>query len=153
MDLAAALDYYDQHCFIMFWNPRDITQGNMTTVTPDVEALVIEPPNISSAELYEGQYLVEDGKLEPYQSYRAHEGIDIIFEAIKRAGPGFQEMANAAIKQCIDMGWGIMEATSGQDGTFYRRYVPTSDTHAPTLFPRSQSHSYVACRPWPPTNK
>ncbi len=83
----------------------------MASVTPDVEALVIEPPNISSAELYEGQYLVEDGKLEPYQSYRGHEGIDKIFEAMKRAGPGFQEMANAAIKQCVSLGWEIMEAT------------------------------------------
>jgi hypothetical protein len=83
----------------------------MASVTPDVETLVIEPPNISSAELYEGQYLVEDGKLEAYQSYRGHEGIDIIFETIKRAGPGFQEMANAAIKQCVSLGWEIMEAT------------------------------------------
>jgi hypothetical protein len=68
MDLVTALDYYDQHRFIMFWNPRDITPANMATGTPYVEALVIEPPNISSAELFEGQYLVEDGKLEPYQS-------------------------------------------------------------------------------------
>ena len=106
MDLVTALDYYDQHGFIMFWNPRDITDENLATDAPDVEALVIEPPNISSAELFEGQYLVEDGKLEPYQSYRGHEGIDIIFEAIKRAGPGFQEMANAAIKQCVEHGVG-----------------------------------------------
>jgi hypothetical protein len=48
MDLVTAMDYYDQHCFIMFWNPRDITQGNMAKATPDVEALVIEFPNISS---------------------------------------------------------------------------------------------------------
>ena len=103
MDLVRALDYYDQHGFIMFWNPQDITPANMATATPYVEALVIEPPSISSAELFEGQYLVEGGKLEPYQSYRGHEGIDKIFEAIKRAGPGFQEMANAAIKQCVSM--------------------------------------------------
>ena len=143
MDLVTALDYYDQHRFIMFWNPRDITPANMATATPYVEALVIEPPNISSAELFEGQYLVEDGKLEPYQSYRGHEGIDIIFEAIKRAGPGFQEMAIAAIKQCVNMGWGIMEATSREDGMFFRRYGPTSDTPAPTL----------PCRRWPPTSR
>ena len=151
MDLAAALDYYDQHRFIMFWNPRDITPANMATATPYVEALVIEPPNISSAELFEGQYLVEDGKLEPYQSYRGHEGIDIIFEAIKRAGPGFQEMANAAIRQCVSMGWGIMEATSGENGTFFRSYVPTSDSSAPKLFPGSDW--YVPCRRWPPTSR
>ena len=153
MDLVTALDYYDQHCFIMFWNLRDITQGNMATVTPDVEALMIEPPNVGSAELYEGQYLVEDGKLEPYQSYHRHEGIDIIFEAIKRAGPGFQEMATSAIKQCVIMGWEIMEATSGENGTFFRRYVPSSDTPGPTLFPRSQSHWYVPCRRWPTGSK
>jgi hypothetical protein len=66
MDLATALDYYNRHSFIMFWNPRDITNENLTTDIPDVEALVIEPPNISSAEVHEGQYLVEDGKLEAY---------------------------------------------------------------------------------------
>jgi hypothetical protein len=145
------MDYYDQHCFIMFWNPRDITQGNMTTVTPDVEALVIEPPNISSAELFEGQYLVADGKLEPYQSYRGHEGIDKIFEAVKDAGPGFQEMAIAAIKQCVEMGWEVMEATSGENGTFFERYVPITDTPAPTLF--RGSDWYVPCRRWPPTGR
>jgi len=151
MDLVRALDYYDQHGFIMFWNPQDITPANMATATPYVEALVIEPPSISSAELFEGQYLVEGGKLEPYQSYRGHEGIDKIFEAIKRAGPGFQEMATAAIRQCVSMGWGIMEATSGETGTFFRRYVPTSDTSAPKLFPGSDW--YVPCRRWPPTSR
>jgi hypothetical protein len=151
MDLAAALDYYDEHGFVMFWNPRDITDENLATDTPDVEALVIEPPNISSAELFEGQYLVRDGKLEPYQSYRGHEGIDKIFEAVKDAGPGFQEMATAAIKQCVDMGWGIVEATSGETGTFFRRFALTSDTPAPTLLPGSDW--YVPCRRWPPTSR
>jgi hypothetical protein len=124
MDLVTALDYYNQHGFIMFWNPRDITEENLATDVPDVEALMIEPPSISSAELYEGQYLVEDGKLEPYQPYHGHEGIDKVFEAVKRAGPGFQEMATAAIKQCVDMGWEIMEAASGEHKIFFRRYVP-----------------------------
>jgi hypothetical protein len=132
MDLAAGLDYYDAHAFIMFWNPRDITDENLGTDTPDVEALLIEPGDISSCEVHEGQYLVEDGKLEPYQAYRGHEGIDRIFEALKRAGAGFQEMATAAIKQCVDMGWEIMEATSGENGTFFRRYVPASETSATT---------------------
>ena len=110
-------------------------------------------PNITSFELHEGQYLVEGGRLEPYQPYEGHTGIDRIFEAVKGVGRGFDQMANAAIKQCVRMGWGIMEATSGENGTFFRRYVPSSDTPAPTLFPRSQSHVYVACRPWPPTSK
>ena len=149
MDLVTALDYYDQHRFIMFWNPRDITPANMATATPYVEALVIEPPNITSAELFESQYLVEGGKLESYQPYRGHEGIDIIFEAIKRAGPAFQGMAYAAIKQCVETGWGIMEATSGETGTFFRRYVPTSDSSALKLFPGSDW--YVPCRRWPPS--
>jgi hypothetical protein len=151
MDLATALDYYNRHAFIMFWNPRDITDQNLATDVPDVEALLIEPSSISSSELQEGQYLVEDGKLEPYQSYRGHEGIDKIFEAVKDAGPGFQEMANAAIKQCVEMGWEIVEAKYGSDKTFFRRYVPTADTSAPALFPRPRS--YVSCRRWPPTSK
>jgi hypothetical protein len=124
MDLATALDYYSQHGFIMFWNPRDITEENLATDVPNVEALMIDPPSISSAEVYEGQYLVEDGKLEPYQPYRGHEGIDKIFEVVKRAGPGFHEMATAAIKQCVEMEWEIMEAKSGEHKTFFRRYVP-----------------------------
>jgi hypothetical protein len=132
MDLATAFDYYNRHAFIMFWNPRDITDENLATDVPDVEALVIEPPSINSAELQEGQYLVEDGKLEPYQSYRGHEGIDKIFQAVKRAGPGFREMATAAIKQCVEIGWEIMEATSGENGTFFRRYMPTSESRVVT---------------------
>jgi hypothetical protein len=140
MDLVAAFDYYDEHGFIMFWNPRDITDQNLARDLPDVEALLIEPPSISSAEAHEGQYLVEDGKLEPYQSYRGHEGIDKIFKAVKRAGPGFQEMATAAIKQCVDLGWEIMEVTSGEDGTFFKRYVPISETPAATPV-QSVSHT------------
>ena len=126
MDLVTAVDYYNQHGFIMFWNPRDITDENLATDVRDAEALMIEPPSISSAELYEGQYLVEDGKLEPYQPYYGHEGIDKIFEAVKRAGPDIQEMATAAIKQCVDLGWEIMEAASGEHKIFFRRYVTPS---------------------------
>jgi hypothetical protein len=153
MDLAAAQDYYNQNRFIMFWNPRDISEENLATPVPDVEALLIEPPNITSAELFEGQYLVEDGHVEPYQAYQGHEGIDKIFEAVKAAGPEFDQMATAAIKQCLDMGWEIVEAKLGEHNTFFRKYVPSSDTSAPTLFPATQSRRYVPCRPWPPTSK
>jgi hypothetical protein len=151
MDLATALDYYDSRRFIMFWNPQDITDENLATDVPDVEALLIEPPNITSAELHEGQYLVEDGRLEPYQPYHGHAGIDKIFEAVKRAGSEFDQMAIAAIKQCVEMGWEIMEAKCGTDNSFFQRYVPSPETPAPTLFPSSSS--YVSCRPWPPTSK
>ena len=150
MDLATALDYYHRHQFISFWNPRDITDENLTRDIPDVEALIIEPPNITSAELHEGQYLVEDGRVEAYQAYQGHDGIDKIFEAVKRAGPAFDEMATAAIKQCVEMGWEIMEAKLGSDRTFFRRYVPSSDTPTPTLFPGSR---YVSCQRWPPASK
>jgi hypothetical protein len=151
MDLATGIDYYHRHQFISFWNPRDITEKNLRSCLPDVEALVIDPPNITSVEIYEGQYLVEDGKLEPYQSYPGHAGIDTIFEAVKGAGPEFEQMATAAIKQCTEMGWEIIEAKYGSDKMFFRRYVPTSDAPAPALFPRSDSG--VSCRPWPPTSK
>jgi hypothetical protein len=124
MDLATALDYYNHHDSIVFWNPRDITDENLATDTPDAEALVIEPPSICSAEGHEGQYLVEDGSLEFYEPYPGHDGIDKVFEAVKRAGPSFQDMATAAIKQCVDMGWEIMEAASGEEKIFSRRYVP-----------------------------
>jgi hypothetical protein len=153
MDLATALDYFHRNQFVSFWNPRDITEKNLRTSLPDVEALVIDPPNITSVEVHEGQYLVEDGRVEPYQAYQGHEGIDKIFEAVKGAGPGFDQMATAAIKQCIDMEWQITEAKYGSDKTFFRRYVPSCDGHASTLFPRTQSGSYVPCRRWPPTSK
>jgi hypothetical protein len=153
MDLANALDYYRRHQFISFWNPRDIIEKNLRTSLPDVEALVIDPPNITSVELHEGQYLVEDGRVEPYQAYQVHTGIDKIFDAVKGAGPGFDQMATAAIKQCVEMRWEIMEAKYGSDKTFFRRYVPTPGRPAPTLFPKTESGSYVACRRWPPTSK
>ena len=153
MDLATALDYFRRHHFISFWNPRDITEKNLRTPLPDVEALVIDPPNITSVEVYEGQYLVEDGRVELDQAYLGHEGIDQIFEAVKRAGPGFDEMATAAIKQCVEMGWEIMEAKYGSDKAFFRRYVPTPDQPAPTLFPKTESGPYVSCRRWPPSSK
>jgi hypothetical protein len=109
--------------------------------------------NPVSIEVHEGQYLVEDGRLEPYQAYKGHEGIDKIFEAVKGAGPRFDQMATAAIKQCVEMGWEITEAKYGSDKVFFRRYVPAPDRPAPTLFPKPESHSYVPCRRWPPTSK
>jgi hypothetical protein len=151
MDLATALGYYKSHRFIMFWNSRDVTDENLATEVPDVEALLIEPPNISSAELHEGQYLVEDGRLEPYQPYHGHKGIDKIFEAVKRAGPAFDEMATAAIKQCVEMGWEIMEAKNGGDKTFFRKYVSKPEPPAAALFPSSRS--FMSCRRWPPASK
>lgn len=151
MDLATALDYYRRRQFISFWNPRDITEKNLRSVIPDVEALLIDPPNITSVELYESQYLVEDGTLESYLPYRGHAGIDKIFDAMKGAGHGFDQMAHAAIKQCVEMGWGIMEAQYGTDRTFFRRYVLSSDAGSLTLFPKPGSQ--VPCRRWPPTSK
>ena len=152
MDLATALDYFRRNEFISFWNPRDITEKNLRSVIPDVEALVIDPPNITSVELYEGQYLVEDGKLESYLPYREHEGIDKIFDTLKAAGPTFDQMATAAIKQCAEMEWEIMEVYYGSgDRTFFRKYIPCSDAASLTLFPRSGSQ--VPCRRWPHASK
>jgi len=76
---------------------------------PDAEALYIEPGNINSCEVYEGQYLVRDGVLQDYQSYPGHTGIDKVFAAMKRVRPGF--FATAAIEQCVKMRWQIMDAS------------------------------------------
>lgn len=153
MDLATALDYFHRNQFVSFWNPRDIKDKNLRTSLPDVEALVIDPPNITSIEVYEGQYLVEDGRLEQYQPYQGHEGIDKIFDAVKSAGPEFEQMATAAIKQCVEMGWEIMEVKYGSDKMFFREYVPSPDQPAPTLFPKTESGSYVSCRRSPHSSK
>jgi hypothetical protein len=125
MDLAAAFDYYDEHGFIMFWNPRDITEENLRTDTPSVEALLIEPGNISSCEVHEGQYLVEDSKLQDYHPYPGHTGIDKVVKALKEARCEF--FATTVIEQCVRMRWQIMVAAEGDTGIFFKRYQPPSD--------------------------
>lgn len=121
-DLAIAMRHYELHGCIVFWNPRDITDDNLRTDIPDVEALLIEPGNVSSCEVHEGQYLVKEGQLQPYDPYPGHEGVDAVFEVLKRVLCGF--MATSAIKQCVKMRWRIMEATSGEDGLFFKPYNP-----------------------------
>lgn len=76
--LDIALSYYERHGCIAFWNPRDITDENLRTDIPDAEALLIEPGNISSCEVQEGQYLVMDCELQPYDPYPGHEGVDAV---------------------------------------------------------------------------
>lgn len=120
--LDIALRFYEQRRCVAFWNPHDITHENLRTDTPDAEALLIEPGNISSCGVHEGQYLVEDGKLQNYEAYPGHEGVDKVFATLKRSRCGF--MATAAIKQCVKMRWVIMDAVDGEDGIFFKRYVP-----------------------------
>lgn len=95
---------------------------NLHTDTPDAEALVIEPDTISSCEVHEGQYLVKDGKLEQYEPYPGHTGVDQIFGALKRSPPLL--LADTAIRRCVTLGWVIMEAAEGEDGVFFKWYKP-----------------------------
>ncbi len=122
MELDAALQYYEQQECIVFWNPRDITDENLATDTPDAEALMIEPGCITSCEAQDGQYLVKAGQLQAYEPYPGHEGIDEVFIVLIRRPP--VSMARSAIEQCVSMGWQIMEATSGDNGVFFRRFKP-----------------------------
>ena len=117
-----ALRLYEKRACIAFWNPRDITAENLRTDIPDAEAVLIEPGNIASCELHEGQYLIKAGKLQPYESYPGHEGIDKIYEVLKRTRCGF--MATAAIKKCVLMGWQIMDVVEGEEGVYFKRYEP-----------------------------
>jgi len=121
-NLDVALQYYGEHGRIMFWNPRDITPENLSTATPDAEALVIKPGNITSSEIPEGQYLVKDGNLEQYDPYPGHEGIAKIFAALKHSPPLL--MSDSAIRRSVRMGWVIMEAVDGKDGIYFKRYNP-----------------------------
>ncbi len=89
---------------------------------PDVEALMIEPGCITSCEAQDGQYLVKGGRLQEYEPYPGHGGIDKVFIVLIRRPPVSWEPA--AIEQCVGMGWQIMEATSGDNGTFFQRFTP-----------------------------
>jgi hypothetical protein len=122
VELDAALRYYRQHECIVFWNPRDITPENLATDMPDAEALMIEPGCITSCEAQDGQYLVKAGRLQQYESYPGHAGIDEVFIVLMRRPP--VSVPSAAIEQCVRMGWQIMEATSGDNGIFFRRFTP-----------------------------
>lgn len=122
---ATALRYYERHGCIVFWNPRDITDENLRIDTPDAEALVIQPGNIISCEIEEGQYLLKDGKVQPYQSYPRHRGIDKVFTIVQRARWDCRSIA--AISQCVRMGWEIMEGGNRNSGVFAKRYVPPAD--------------------------
>lgn len=124
VNLATALRYYGRHACIVFWNPRDITEENLRTDTPDAEALVIQPGNIISCETQEGQYLVKAGKLQQYESYPSHNGIDNVFAVVRRAR--WDCRATAAISQCVRMHWEIMESADPQSGVFAKKYVPGS---------------------------
>lgn len=121
--LDIALRYYGQHGCIAFWNPRDITDENLRTDTPDVEALVIEPGNVMSCEVQEGQYVVERGVLQAYDSYPGHKGVDKIFNALKHTR--VRHYSITAIAECVKMGWVIMEASEGEDGIYFKRYEPS----------------------------
>ena len=124
VDLPTALRYYERHGCIVFWNPRDITDENLRTDTPAAEALVIHPGNIISWEVEEGQYLVKDGKVQRYQSYPRHRGIDKVFTLVHRTR--WDCRAIAAISQCVRMSWEIMESGDPQSGVFAKRYIPDS---------------------------
>lgn len=124
VELATALRYYERHGCIIFWNPRDITEDNLRTDTPDAEALVIQPGTIISCELQEGQYLVKAGKLQQYESYQGHSGVDKVFAVVQRAR--WDCRATAAISQCVRMRWEIMESADQQSGVFAKKYVPIS---------------------------
>ena len=125
--LDIALHYYEEHGCIAFWNPRDITLVNLRTDTPDAEALVIEPWTISSCEVHEGQYLVKEGKLQDYEPYPGHEGVDKVFAALKRSRPAL--MSDTAIRRCVNMEWVIMEAAEGEDGVFFKWYKPPPEAN------------------------
>ena len=118
--LEIALRFYQKRGCIAFWNPRDITDENLQTDTPDAEALLIEPGTISSCELHEGQYLVKGGVLQDYESYPDHIGVDRVYQKLKQTRCGY--FATTAIEQCVRMEWVIMDANDGADGTFFKRY-------------------------------
>jgi|GEM_PF-2623077 hypothetical protein len=120
--LDIALRLYEQRGCIAFWNPRDITDENLRTDTPDAEALLIEPGNISSCEGTDGQYLIKDSILQAYESYPGHAGIDRVFKVLKGTRCGF--MSTTVIEQCVKMRWIIMDAAEGEDGIFFKRYQP-----------------------------
>jgi toxic protein SymE len=124
LNLDTALRYYKQHGCIAFWNPRDVTDENLRTDIPDAEALLIEPTNISSYEAHEGHYLVQNAKLEPYESYPGHEGVDAVFEVLKGTSPDVRP--TAAITECVSMQWVIMDKTGGENGIFFKPYEPPS---------------------------
>lgn len=111
--------FYERHGCILFWNPQDVTDANLRSDTPDAEALFIQPGEISSCEGVEGQYVVQHGHLQAYESYPGHEGVDAVFEVLKRTPAGYFSVA--AIEQCVKMRWQIMEACD--EGEFlFRRY-------------------------------
>lgn len=119
------MQFYERRGCVAFWNPRDITIENLRTDTPDAEALLIEPGSIASCETTEGQYLVKQGELQPYESYPGHEGVDKVFRVLQRTRPGF--FATAAIKQCVKMRWVIMDSCERTERIFFKRYEPPAD--------------------------
>ena len=121
-----ALRYYERHACIIFWNPRDITDENLRTDTPDIEALVIKPGTIISCETPEGQYLLKNGELQQYERYPGHSGVDKVFALIQRFRWDLRTVV--AIAQCVDMGWEIIESGDPKTGVFAKIYVPDKKT-------------------------